>query len=398
MSDQSDLTTNKPGVVLTSVVRSVALALFAISVPVYVSGHGIAVVPAFVLVLAHCACIPLMIRWPGIAIGVSSAAACALSVLAHGASDAAWPWSVPGLLTQLGVIAVAGSHGGWGRGLAAWLLSATVSVALVLVLPVPVEDWGANLTVFASNSVLVLVVSVLAGQRSAIRAELTHARHRAELEQASRVLTQERSRIARELHDVVAHSMSVIQVQARSAAYRLPQLDDPTRREFDSIADATRTALAEMRQVLTVLRDQHAGTEVVPQPRLEDVADLVAAVTRAGVDARLHVDGDLTDEAISVPIGLTAYRIVQEALANAVRHAHGAPIDVSLDVVREELSVEVVNGPGLAGRPGDPLATGQGLVGMRERAALLGGRVRAEPTDDGGFLVRGTIPLTTGRW
>jgi signal transduction histidine kinase len=209
-----------------------------------------------------------------------------------------------------------------------------------------------------------------------------------ELEKARRAVLEERARIAREMHDVVAHHMSMIAVQAETAPYRLPALPDPVRDEFGSIAGSARTALADMRRLLGVLRSDTDAALTAPQPGVADVPHLVAAARRAGMAVTLDpavppdVDG---------PVGLAVYRIVQEALANAARHAPGAAVVVGVDLTDGTLRVRVHNGPPSA--PPDPTTgPGHGVEGMRERATLLGGAFRAGPTDDGGYVVSATLP------
>ncbi len=166
-----------------------------------------------------------------------------------------------------------------------------------------------------------------------------------EAERSRRTLLEERARIARELHDVVAHHMSVITVQADSAPYRIPELPEAAREEFGSIAASARESLAEMRRLLSVLRSDGGEGERAPQPGLDRLQQLVEATVRAGVPAELRLAADLGD--VPQAVDLSAYRIVQEALANVVRHAPGAATRVSVRADGEWLTVLVVNGPSL---------------------------------------------------
>jgi signal transduction histidine kinase len=223
--------------------------------------------------------------------------------------------------------------------------------------------------------------------REALAVETDHA----EREQARRAVLEERARIGRELHDVVAHHMSLIAVQAETAPYRLGEVPEPVGGEFTAISAAARTALAEMRRLLGVLRNDEEASRA-PQPQIEQIDEMVATARNAGI----IVDYTPADAVDSVPqsIGVCAYRVVQEALTNASRHAPGGAVTVQLVRNDDALRVEVVNGPGRTHVAGNGDAgPGQGLTGMRERASLLGGALTAGPTTDGGFAVTAVLPF-----
>jgi signal transduction histidine kinase len=232
----------------------------------------------------------------------------------------------------------------------------------------------------------------------------------AELEQARRAVRQERARIARELHDVVAHHLSLMAVRAETAPYRLAELPAPVREEFGSLSAAAREALADMRRLLGVLRDD-GPAERAPQPQLADLPVLIDAARQAGLPVELSVlsgPAPMTPGPVPSAVGVCAYRIVQESLSNASRHAQGAPVTVSLDHRAEGVLLRVANGPGPTGSPtGSPMEgtarvtagegsrrTGHGLTGMRERVALLGGSLSAGPSPDGGFVVSARLPVS----
>ncbi|MGH9212257.1 MAG: sensor histidine kinase [Acidimicrobiales bacterium] len=207
----------------------------------------------------------------------------------------------------------------------------------------------------------------------------------------------ERARIARELHDVVAHHISMIAVQAETARLATPGMPADGARQLRAIGDTARTALTEMRRLLGVLReDADTGPTRQPQPGLSQLVELVDdARAWANATTRLVVQGCVAP--LDPGIELTAYRIVQEALTNARRHAPGAPVDVELDYTPAALLVRVRdNGPGPSGAitaNGSP--TGRhGLRGMRERAAAVGGDLRVGSPPVGGFLVEATLPAT----
>jgi signal transduction histidine kinase len=197
----------------------------------------------------------------------------------------------------------------------------------------------------------------------------------------------EHDRLARELHDVVAHQLSELMVRAVSAPHRIPAVPAAASDEFAALGGLARGALGGMRQVLGVLRgDEPALRE--PQPGLAELPDLVAAARRSGVAVRAEIE---LVPAPGAATGLCAYRIVQEALSNVARHAGGASTVVRVRLAGERLRVEVDNEP--PDRPVPPVpGAGLGLVGMRERARLLGGGVEAGPRPDGGFAVRAELP------
>jgi signal transduction histidine kinase len=213
------------------------------------------------------------------------------------------------------------------------------------------------------------------------------------LDDAHRALLEERTRIAREMHDVVAHHMSLIAVQAETAPYRLDDLSENTKEEFAALSATAREALNDVRRLLGVLRSD-GPAERSPQPKLADVTTLVNASRRAGVSIDLSMPAD-EDAIVSHAVGLCAYRIVQEAIANASRHAPGAWVQVAVERDPDVLRLDILNGPpatdGQASR--DSERPGHGIAGMRERVALLGGSLTAEPNILGGFAVSAVLPL-----
>ena len=206
---------------------------------------------------------------------------------------------------------------------------------------------------------------------------------------ARRAVADERLRIARELHDVVAHSMSVIAVQAGTG--RVVFDDDPARalEALAAIEGQSRQALEEMRRLLDVLRDREGGpAALAPVPHLDDLDALVAHAVESGTPVDLRVEG--RRRPLPPGVELTAFRIVQEALTNVRKHAPGATARLRLCFEPDELGIEVANQVGPAIRTGPP---GLGLVGMRERVALYGGRLDAGREGNGSFRLRASIPL-----
>jgi signal transduction histidine kinase len=206
-----------------------------------------------------------------------------------------------------------------------------------------------------------------------------------------RVAMEERARIARELHDVVAHHVSKIAVQAESARLTTPRMSEQERERFEDIAETARDALGEMRRLLGILReDAGGGGEREPQPGLGQLQELLDEARSMGTLVRFELSGQVA--ALPAAVDLTAYRIVQEALTNARRHAPGANVEIDLRYEPTLLRIRVRDdGPGPAAE-----ANGHGLQGMRERAAMVGGMVRTGPAEGGGFVIEAELPRGSG--
>jgi signal transduction histidine kinase len=199
---------------------------------------------------------------------------------------------------------------------------------------------------------------------------------------------EERARIARELHDVIAHNVSMIVLQAGAERRVLSAEVGSTRDVLATIEEIGRSALTEMRRLLGMLRSD-SPEPLAPQPRLSDLPTLIAQVTDAGLPVELEIHGERRD--LPAGIELSAFRIVQEALTNALRHAGQARAQVSLRYDADMLEIEVTDDGADASRVAN--AGGHGLVGMRERAALYGGQLDAGHRPSGGFAVRVLLPV-----
>jgi signal transduction histidine kinase len=193
--------------------------------------------------------------------------------------------------------------------------------------------------------------------------------------------------MARELHDVVAHAVSVMVLQVGAVRHRIPA-ESEEGQALRNVEHAGRTALAEMRRLLGALRQGDDLLELTPTAGLDDLETLADDVRAAGLDVRLHVHGDRVD--LPRSLDLSAYRIVQEGLTNALKHAHAGRADVSVRYRPDELEVEVRDDGG-GGAAGDGL--GHGLVGMRERVKIYGGEMSAGPAAGGGFVLSTRLPL-----
>lgn len=244
----------------------------------------------------------------------------------------------------------------------------------------------------AEGAVSRAALVAMAGAVGLWRAERLDRQRREHELLAEQAVADERVRIARELHDVVAHNVSLMVVQAQAVA---ASASDRDRAALDGLADTGRAAMTEMHRMLGVLRVDGDGAERAPQPGVDDLEALVDRARAAGLDVGLEVEG----EARPLPptVDLTAYRIVQEALTNVVKHAGGAAAGIVVRYGAEALELRVENGAGRgdhgAGGNGAANGGGHGLAGMRERVGLFGGRLEAGPREGGGFAVRAVLPL-----
>ncbi|GHB57464.1 two-component sensor histidine kinase [Streptomyces cirratus] len=308
----------------------------------------------------------------------------------------AWPWTPMAIMGYLLLMVCLGLRESVRTLVGVWLVTGAVGVVLGFFAPDGAMNTVALL--FVLGGTLLALTGALRGLGDA-QQRIAEQEDISEAERSRRTLLEERARIARELHDVVAHHMSVITVQADSAPYRLPGMAEPVREEFAAIAASARESLGEMRRLLTVLRGDGGdgpGGERAPQPGIDRLQQLVEATVRAGQPVELSL-GAGAAQGVPPAVDLSAYRIVQEALANVVRHAPGAPTRVS--VTRspgepDEVLVLVVNGPaGNALVPVETSGTGHGLVGMRERVRLTGGTLDTGPLSEGGFRVAARLPV-----
>lgn len=316
-----------------------------------------------------------------------------------------WPLTPPNLFALMVVLFALGRDRRPRTGVLAWLSYLALGLAsawmlnaqLATVVPDPVSNPSSstasdNLLLGSLFGALTFLVGLTVRIWREGRERVAEEEQVAEAERHRRRLLEERTRIARELHDIVAHHMSVIAVQSSTAEYRLADLSEEARAEFRSISGQARESLAEMRRLLGVLRSEDEAGAREPLPGPEALRGLAEAVDRAGTPVSLRVGalpGDLPET-----VALTVFRVVQEALSNVVRHAPGAATEVEVAVVDGQVTVTVVNGPAPAGAVAtDAQGSGLGLVGMRERVSLEGGTVETGPTAAGGFRVHAVLPV-----
>jgi signal transduction histidine kinase len=378
-----------------------AVAVLALGAALGSTLYGIPVVLALLFGVAQAAAIPLAIVLPRAAMALSVAAVLAFAVASKPQSGSPWPVAVTSMVALSCVILIATVRSDWRTGLIGWAVGVAGGVVVGLSALGSSGRGGAvvaDLIVFASVSGAVYLGALLVSQWQAVRRQLQREQQISASEFARREIAEERTRIARELHDVVAHGMSAIQVQASSARYRIPSLSEEAAEEFDDLAATARSAMGEMRRLLGVLRSEDTVVETAPQPGLAQVGGLVERAARSGSSVRLDDRiGPADAVAVDPSVSLTVYRVVQESLSNVARHATGADTLVMLTCGDGSVTVEVRN-EAPAGRPASapaPDTGGHGIRGMKERAALLGGTLEAGRTDDGGFAVRASLPLNS---
>jgi signal transduction histidine kinase len=344
--------------------------------PYEVAG-GVALLVGF----THAASIPLALRRPVEAAGLSLVAVTVAALAVARQSPEGWPWMVaPPTLTQLLVLLV---------------ITLGIQVAAGVVLAVVGLAWNdivTSLVEVANFASLALLLGALA----TVARRLAESRSALQEEHERRSVVEEKARIARELHDVIAHNMSLITVQARSAPHRVDDVSPAAEAEFAEIADLAASALRQMRGVLDVLRTEEGQSGRVPVPGIDGLAELFESAR--GTGQRVEVRGDLPELTDVAPeVGTAAYRIVQEALSNARRHAPSEPVGVDLTVGEKDLEIRVANALDGATPASDKEAAGggHGLIGMRERASAVGGTVTAGARDGNEFVVEAVLPTQT---
>ncbi|MCX0244683.1 sensor histidine kinase [Streptomyces drozdowiczii] len=297
------------------------------------------------------------------------------------------PWSPSVFVSHLVVLFVVAAR--TRPRTAAWMWVLTLLLGLVVEGVVTGGAGGPNTAGMAVVSAFALLVVSLVQVRREAQHEVTVQRTVTAVERDRRTLLEERTTIARELHDVVAHHMSVVAIQAEAAPYRVENPPPELEQAFVTIRENAVAALTELRRVLGVVRADDYEAPDAPQPTLADLDRLLANVGDAGLVTEKAVTGAVRE--LPQGVELSAYRIIQEALSNSLRHAPGATARVEIGYVLGGLGLRVVNGPPTAPVKPSPGA-GHGITGMRERVAMLNGEMTAEATEEGGYEVTAFIP------
>ncbi|WP_406420642.1 histidine kinase [Streptomyces sp. NBC_00873] len=310
----------------------------------------------------------------------------ALTPMAGIFGDRGWPWTPSMFLAHLVVLVVVAAR--TRPRTAAWMWVLTVVLGIVME-NIGWHDSTTTAPMAVTSAFALLVVTVVQTRREAER-EVTVQRTVTAVERDRRTLLEERTTIARELHDVVAHHMSVVAIQAEAAPYRVENPPPELEQAFVTIRENAVAALTELRRVLGVVRAEDYQAPDAPQPTLAELDGLLANVADAGLVAEKTITGAVRE--LPQGVELSAYRIIQEALSNTLRHAPGATAKVEIGYVLGGLGLRVVNGP-----PTGPVkpsqGAGHGITGMRERVAMLNGEMTAEPAADGGYEITAFIPV-----
>nr|WP_202493331.1 histidine kinase [Streptomyces sp. SID7813] len=300
-----------------------------------------------------------------------------------------WPWMPGAFLCHLAVLIVVALRTRPRTAVWMWVLTCVYGFLADAFFGGSYTNSGPMMVTSAFALLVVCLWHIRQTARKEVTAQQTVTAH----ERSRRTLLEERTTIARELHDVVAHHMSVVAIQAEAAPYRVENPPEELERAFATIRENAVAALTELRRVLGVVRAEDYEAPDAPQPTLADLDALLANVREAG----LAVDKAVTGAVRELPPGveLSAYRIVQEALSNSLRHAPGATARVEVSYVLGGLGLRVVN----TAVPPNTLVkaspgAGHGITGMRERVSMLNGEMTAGPTDDGGYEVAVFLPVT----
>lgn len=318
-----------------------------------------------------------------------------------GSSWGSWPWADSVFLAHLVVLTVVAAR--TRPRTAAWMWAGTALYGFVAEAVAGPGMYGSDMAMMLFLAAVALLVTTTVQVRREAHREVTAQQTVTAIERDRRTLLEERTTIARELHDVVAHHMSVVAIQAEAAPYRVTDPPPELTRSFEVIRENAVAALTELRRVLGVVRAEDYEAPDAPQPTLAELEGLLTNVREAGLAVEKTVTGAMRE--LPQGVELSAYRIIQEALSNALRHAPGSQARVEISYVLGGLGLRVVNGPpqGLAkpspsSQPsssrGYPIpGAGHGITGMRERVTMLNGEITTDSTEDGGYEIAAFIPV-----
>jgi signal transduction histidine kinase len=380
-------------------VAVLAIGLFGFSWQIYGTSTDRGNTPAGVLLIGSAAALPLLLLlfrplaawWLSVALTFVAAGYCWTDP---------WPWSEIAFTSNLVIMVVVAVRSPLGTAVGMWVVSTAAGAVAS-----SISDWGlggSNVVVFAAWSALALTLAALLRGWTSARREVVAKDELTVIERSKRTVLEERTTIARELHDVVAHHMSVIAIQAEAAPYRVENPPVELTRSFTVIRENAVAALGELRRILGVIRvsDYEAyDAPEAPQPTLDALDGLLANAREAGLPLETVTTGARRE--LPQGVELSAYRIIQEALSNTLRHAPGAATRVELAYVLGGLGVRVVNGPVIADEVPGPSPVrerrggGHGIAGMRERVTMLGGEITAGPAADGGYEIAAFLPAST---
>lgn len=373
-------------------VVTVTAILYAVAWPTLQLTHEVS--PPLMPVISALAVFPflLVVARPGLGWAISASAAIIVPLVFDRLPGYDYPWQVVHILVLLTLVLATAVREEIRLVGVVW-----ISTILLFFLFTPGRDgwgWAVGITAIVAFGLMLrwLLIS---------RRQLAREEEISELERARRAILEEKAGIARDLHDIVAHHMSMVVVQAQSAPYRLPDVSDEVRAEFDSLGATAREALNEVRSLLGVLRSDGHTPESEPQPGMSRLDELFEASRRAGLNLRTELDGD--PGTVGDAVGLAVYRILQESLANCARHAPGARVEVRVVCRPDAVEVSVIDTgatrevavQGAASADAAEKSGGNGIRGMGERAASVGGRLVAHPRPGGGFEVHAVLPAAS---
>jgi len=320
----------------------------------------------------------------------ASLAATTVVSVVGGATGMDWPWGPGSFVSHLAVLTVVAIR--TRPRTAAWMWVLTAVYGFVTDSLLGWDRYDTDVAPMLLLSALILLAVTVRHIRRQAQREVTAQQTVTAAERSRRTLLEERTTIARELHDVVAHHMSVVAIQAEAAPYRVENPPEELEKAFATIRENAVAALTELRRVLGVVRAEDYEAPDAPQPTLADLDRLLANVRETGLDVEKVVTGAVRE--LPQGVELSAYRIVQEALSNSLRHAPGAGARVEIGYVLGGLGLRVVNGPPPAPDLVKPSpGAGHGVTGMRERVAMLNGEMTAGPAADGGYEVTVFLPV-----
>ncbi|MEU5883928.1 sensor histidine kinase [Spirillospora sp. NPDC047279] len=368
------------------VAMTVGFTAGAVAIPINIFEKPISPSAAWVIGVAQALPMLFAPRWPLLSWRVSTLGFLAGAVVFQ--DRYFWPWPVPAWLAFMLILFFVGV--GSDRQTVIGVGAVTTLGMLVPGVLLAMPGWYGM--ILLGLVVVALTFGDAVGGRYAAERSLREQEELRRQDLARAAVLEERARIARELHDVVAHHMSVIAMQAEAAPFKIPDLPDEAKQTFGVVRDAARDALTETRRVVGLLRSDDEGAERAPQPGLDQIEDLLAGARRSGLSVGLSVVG--LPRPVSAGVDLSAYRIVQESLSNAARYAPGSRVQVVIRYARETLQITVTD-DGARTTPEESQGGGHGLVGMHERVAMLGGTLTATP-HEGGWQVAAELPSGHG--
>ncbi|GHE45819.1 sensor histidine kinase [Streptomyces capitiformicae] len=366
----------------------VTAALLAATIAVSASDRG----EFGMLVTTALTVVPILLTLvrPIGAFWVSMAATPVTAVFSDMWSD--WPWAPGSFAAHLVVLTVVALR--TPPRTAAWIWALTAAYGLFVESILGAGHYSSNTGPLLVISAMSVLVAVVVNTRRTAQREVTAQQTVTAHERSKRTLLEERTTIARELHDVVAHHMSVVAIQAEAAPYRVENPPPELEQAFATIRENAVAALTELRRVLGVVRAEGYEAPDAPQPTLADLDGLLTNVRETGLTVEKSVTGAVRE--LPQGVELSAYRIVQEALSNTLRHAPGATARVEIGYVLGGLGLRIVNGPSPeVNLVKSTHGAGHGITGMRERVTMLNGEMTTGETEDGGYEVTVFLPVAT---